>query len=91
MKFALIFFALLAASGARAASLDMSTQTCQDLLDADDDVQDRMVAWLRGYVSSHSGSTLYDVDGRADSAKLRAYCQSHSTIGVLSAAEQWKH
>lgn len=87
----LIFFALLTASAARAAPLDMSTQTCQDWLDADDDQQDQMVAWLHGYVSGHSGSTLYDLDGRADEAKLKGYCQGHPTIGVISAAAQWKH
>jgi hypothetical protein len=91
MKFALIFMALLAASAARAAAVDMSTQTCQDLIDADDDQQDQMIAWLHGYVSGHSGSTLYDLDARADAAKLRVYCQNHLTVGVLSAAEQWKH
>jgi acid stress chaperone HdeB len=91
MKFALILIALLAASPARAASLDMSTQTCQDWLDADDDVQEQMTAWLHGYVSGHSASTLYDVDGRADAAILKGYCQSHPTTGVISAAAQWRH
>ena len=91
MKFALIFIGLLAASAARAAPQDMSTLTCQDWIDADDDQQDQMIAWLHGYVSGHSGSTLYDLDAHADAVKLRTYCQNHSTIGVISAAEQWKH
>ena len=91
MKISLIFLAMLAASAAGAAPIDMATQTCQDLVDADDDQQDQMIAWLHGYVSGHSGSTLYDLDARADAATLRTYCQNHLTIGVLSAAGQWKH
>jgi uncharacterized protein YdaL len=91
MKLSLILLALLAASAARAAPLDMGTLTCQDWLDADDDQQDQMVAWLHGYVSGHSGVTIYDLDGRADEAKLKAYCQGHPKFGVVSAAAQWKH
>lgn len=90
MRFSLVFIALLAASAARAGPIDMSTQTCQDWLDADDDQQGQMVAWLHGYVSGHSGLTLYELDGRADEARLKAYCQGHPTIGVISAAGQWK-
>jgi hypothetical protein len=91
MKLALLLIALVAASAARAAPLDMGTQTCQDWLDAYEDTQDQMAAWLHGYVAGHSASTLYDIDGRADSATLKAYCQSHPTTGVISAAAQWKH
>jgi hypothetical protein len=91
MRFALILIALMGAVSARAAALDMSTQTCQDWLDADDDAQDRMVAWLRGYLSGRSGVTLYNEDGRGDAATLKVYCQRHPTIGVVSAAAQWKH
>ncbi len=91
MRLALILLALLAAASARAAPLDMGTQTCQDWLDADDDEQDRMVAWLHGYLGGRANSTVYDVDGRTDATILKAYCQGHRTIGLISAAAQWKH
>ena len=91
MKLFSLLIALFVASAARATPLDMGTQSCQDWLDADDDVRDQMVAWLHGYVAGHAGSTLYDLDFRADEATLKAYCQSHPTIGFVSAAGQWKH
>ncbi|MDE3177356.1 MAG: hypothetical protein KGM15_14735, partial [Pseudomonadota bacterium] len=50
MKSWLLAFALFAALGSRAvaAPVDMSTLACQDWLDASEDEQDQMVAWLRG-------------------------------------------
>ena len=87
----LIALVLLAAP-ARAASVDMSTQTCQDWLDAGEDEQDMMVAWLRGYLAGKSTATLYNTSGaRMDATALRGYCQGHSDAGLISAASQWKH
>jgi acid stress chaperone HdeB len=90
MRFSLILVVLLAATGAHAGGVDMSTQTCQDWLDADDDVQDLMIAWLRGYIAGRSTSTVYDASrARADKQLLKAYCQAHPQNGVISAASQW--
>jgi hypothetical protein len=90
MKYSLILLAVLAATAARAGGVDMSTQTCQDWLDADDDVQDLMTAWLRGYIAGRSTSTVYDASReRADRQLLKAYCQTHLQNGVISAASQW--
>ena len=69
----------------------MGTQSCQDWLDADDDQQDEMVAWLRGYLAGRATATTYNIGGaRVDMAQLKAYCQSHKTDSVISAAGQWK-
>jgi hypothetical protein len=90
MKYSLILVALLAATSARAGGVDMSTQTCQDWLDADDDVQDLMAAWLRGFIAGRSTSTMYDAGReRADKQSMKAYCQSHPQNGVISAASLW--
>lgn len=77
---------------ARAAPVDMSTQTCQDWLNSDDDEQEQAVAWLRGYLSSKSGSNLYDFAAPlTDGTTLKRYCQNHLTDGVISAAGKWRH
>ena len=92
MRLALILLALLCAVSARAAPIDMNTQTCQDWLDADDDQQDQMVAWLRGYLSGRSSTAMFDLAaGRATALALKGYCQGHLTIGLVSAAGQLKH
>jgi acid stress chaperone HdeB len=89
MRYLLIALVLLSAP-ARAAGVDMSTLTCQDWIDADDDAQDLMTAWLRGYLAGRSTATLFDVGReRADAQALRAYCQGHPQTGVVSAASQW--
>jgi hypothetical protein len=83
---------LILAAPTRAASVDMNSRTCQDWLDADDDEQEQTIAWLRGYFSGKSGSSLYDFGGvRGDATALKRYCQNHLTVGVISAASQWKH
>ena len=88
----LAFACLILAAPARAAPTDMSTQTCDDWLDASEDEQDLMVAWLRGYVAGRSTSSMYNVDGaRGDATALKLYCQSHKTVGLTSAASQWKN
>ena len=87
-----ILLALLAlAAPARAGEVDMNTQTCQDWLDATEDEQDLMTAWLRGYLAGRASSGLYNVEGsRADSARLKTYCQKHPGNGLLTAAGQGK-
>jgi HdeA/HdeB family len=83
---------LVVAAPARAASVDMNARTCQDWLDSDDDEQEQTIAWLRGYLSAKSGSSLYDFRGaRVDASALKRYCQGHLTVGVISAAAQWPH
>ena len=94
MKSWLLAVCLLAALGPRAcaAPVDMNTLACQDWLDAGEEEQDQMVAWLRGYQSGRSTSSLYDpANARADATALKRFCQTHLSAGVVSAAGQWKH
>jgi hypothetical protein len=91
MKYACVLIALAVLAPARAAALDMATQTCQDWLDSDDDQQDEMTAWLRGFIAGRATSTLYEPRAaRSDIALLKVYCQSHKEDGLISAASQWK-
>jgi hypothetical protein len=94
MKICLLMLCLFAALGGRAvaAPVDMNTWACQDWLDAGEEEQDLTVAWLRGYQSGRATSSLYDpASARADATALKRFCQAHLTVGVISAAGQWKH
>jgi uncharacterized protein YdaL len=78
------------ATSGHAAPLDMNTQTCQDWLDAGEDEQDEMVAWLRGYVAGHAAGALFDDSRvRADALTLKRFCQGHLNVGLVSAASAW--
>ena len=89
MKWLLVLLAL--GLPAKAAEMDMNTQTCQEWLDAGEDEQELMTAWLRGYVAGRSSSGLFDLSAvRADTSRLKGYCQQHLTNGLLSAVGQVK-
>jgi hypothetical protein len=89
MKWTLVWLTL--ALPAQAAEMDMNTQTCQDWIDADEDDQDLMTAWLRGYVAGRASSGLFDVNAvRSASAQMKSYCQQHLSMGLLSAVGQVK-
>jgi len=78
------------APAARAAPLDMNTTTCQDWLDAGEDEQEQMAAWLRGYLAGHSTGAMFDLSRvRADAAGLKRFCQGHLTVGLTGAAAAW--
>lgn len=88
---AALFAAAIFLGGAARADpgVDMATLTCQDWIDATDDEQDLMVAWLRGYLSGRSSSTLYNTNAAlADRTALVGYCQRNRAIGVISAMSQ---
>jgi hypothetical protein len=90
-QIALILLTLAAfASPGRAAPADMNTQTCQDWLDAGEDEQEQMVAWLRGFIAGRSAGAMFDLSRvRADALTLKRFCQSHLTVGLVSAAGSW--
>ena len=90
MRIYLLLALGLAASPLHAAPADMNTTTCQDWLDAGEDEQEQMAAWLRGYVAARGTGALFDVARvRADALVLKRFCQSHVTAGLISAAGQW--
>ena len=89
MKWTLLLLALCLP--AQAAEMDMNTQTCQDWIDAGEDEQDLMSAWLKGYQAGRASSGLYDLGAvRSDVARLKAYCQQHLATGLLSASGSMK-
>jgi hypothetical protein len=48
-----------------------------------------MVAFLHGVVAGRAAGAMFDLGRvRADAAVLKRYCQSHQTIGLVSAAGQ---
>jgi hypothetical protein len=88
MKYAWLILLALSLP-ARAAPLDMNTQTCQDWLDAGQDEQEQMIAWLRGYVSGRAAGALFDMGRiRLDALTFKHYCQRNLTVGLVSASAQ---
>jgi hypothetical protein len=82
--------ALFHPGGARATA-DMATMSCQDWMDASDDEQDQMVAWLRGYLASRSSATVFDYSdtaARVARGALMVACRRDPTIGVISAGSK---
>ncbi len=88
-KFGLAALLALVALPARAVPIDMATLTCQDWIDASDDEQDQMIAWLRGYLAGRSTTTLYDTTAaRGDRDRLMVACRRAPTLGVISVMSQ---
>jgi hypothetical protein len=88
-KSAMVALLSLGVLPARAAPVDMATLTCQDWIDASDDEQDQMIAWLRGYLAGRSSVTLYDAGAaRGDRDALMVACRRTPSIGVISAMSQ---
>jgi hypothetical protein len=90
---AALFALPLTFGAARAApGVDMATLSCQDWIDASDDEQDQMIAWLRGYLAGRSSVTIYDAnDARRDHDTLMVACRRNPTFGVISAMSQAVH
>jgi uncharacterized protein YdaL len=86
----ILLLSVASAPLARAAPADMNTLTCQDWLDAGEDEQEQMAAWLRGYLSGRGAGALFDLARvRADAAMLKRFCQGHLAAGLVSAAAAW--
>ena len=88
LALALLVFVCFGGSGrAFAAGFDMGTTTCQDWIDASDDEQDLMIAWLRGYTAGRATSTMYNpANARLDRTLLMGFCRNNANIGLISAS-----
>ena len=77
-RIGLLLLLLVAFASPRGGLPDMNTATCQDWLDAGEDEQEQMVAWLRGFVAGRSTGAIFDLSRvRADAVGLKRFCQSH--------------
>ena len=72
--------------------VDMSTLSCQDWLDASDDEQELMIAWLRGNGAGRANTNMFNAAAvRNDRNALAAFCRRNPTIGVTTAMAQVLH
>ena len=85
----LVAAAMAAPVPAIAEKLDLSTITCQKLLEYDKENLGLLLTWLEGYYSADDDDPVIDFDKMAVNAKqLGEYCGRNPTIGVITAAEK---
>ena len=85
----LIATALAAAAPAQAQKLDLSTITCKQFLDMNQDNISLILMWMAGYYAEEDAPAIVDFDKmKEDASKLGAYCRDNPTVGLITAAEE---
>ncbi|MGP8233047.1 MAG: HdeA/HdeB family chaperone [Methylovirgula sp.] len=75
-------------SGARASTIDLNTESCQDFLNADQAEVATTLAWLDGYYQDTDAPPVIDFDAlKTNAAKLKAFCAAYPERTVGAAAE----
>ena len=79
----------LSLGAAQAATVDLATVKCSDLLAMDESETTFMFTWLLGYVGGQASTTTIDPDAMEAAGKdLGTYCAANPDVGVLSAAQE---
>jgi acid stress chaperone HdeB len=74
---------------AGAATLDLSTQTCQQFLASKSDEISVMLTWLDGYYKEEKDPPVIDTDKFVSNAKkLGEYCRANPTVGLITATDK---
>ena len=85
----LIAAAFAAAAPAQAQKLDLSTITCKQFLDMNQDNISLILMWMAGYYTEPDAPAIVDFDKmKEDAQKLGAYCKDNPTVGLITAAEE---
>ena len=85
----LIAAALATAMPAQAQKLDLTTITCKQFLDMNQDNISLILMWMAGYYSEEDAPAIVDLDKmKEDASKLGAYCRDNPTVGLITAAEE---
>ena len=67
----------------------MSTITCHEFAGLPPEQMANIMFWLEGYYTDESDPTTVDfAEFKSTLEKLRAYCSSNPSVGLLSAAEE---
>ncbi len=96
MKSVLITLSILltvVATPARSQSiLDLSLVTCNQLLNADEDMQRLIGSWLAGYFSASKGLSVVDFRYTERNTKvIGSYCRTHKSETVMNAlVKNWR-
>jgi len=81
--------ALVSAAPASAQVVDLSTITCKDFFEGDQDRIGYVLMWLDGYYTDEDAPAVVDFNKmKQNAAKLGAYCAKNPTIGLGTAAEE---
>lgn len=79
----------VAAVPAKADVLDLSTITCGDFIQSNEQTIGNLLMWLSGYYTEDGDPTVIDGAKMEETGKqLGAYCATNPTMGLLTAAEQ---
>jgi acid stress chaperone HdeB len=81
--------ALVAAAPAQAQKVDLSTITCQQFLEMNQQSISLILMWMAGYYSEQDANAVVDFDKmKEDATKLGTYCKENPTVGLITAAEE---
>ncbi len=86
---ALAAAALVIATPACAAKLDLSTIKCKEFVDSSKDEIGYILAWLDAYYKEDDDPPIIDTDKLiANAKKLGEYCAANPTIGLITATDK---
>ena len=81
--------ALVAAAPAQAQKVDLSTITCKQFLEMNQQSISLILMWMAGYYADQDASAVVDFDKmKEDATKLGAYCKENPNVGLITAAEE---
>ena len=81
--------ALVAAAPAHAQKVDLSTITCKQFLEMNQQSISLILMWMTGYYSDQDANAVVDFDKmKEDATKLGTYCKENPTAGLITAAEE---
>lgn len=82
-------FTAVAAPGASAQKLDLSTVKCKEFLGSGPENIAFIMMWMQGYYSDQEASPIVDFDKmKEDTTKLAEYCKANGDNGLITAAEE---
>jgi acid stress chaperone HdeB len=74
---------------ADAVVLDLSTMTCKQFVEGDQDQIKMVLTWMDGWYKGDSDEAIIDTDVFvANAKKFGAFCGANPTISIVNAAEK---
>ena len=87
----ILFVAALTLSSvpANAVVLDLSTMTCKQFVEGDDDTIKMVLSWMDGWYKGDSDEAIIDTDVFvANAKKFGTFCAANPNISIVNAAEK---
>jgi acid stress chaperone HdeB len=74
---------------AHAVVIDLSTMTCKQFIEGNDDTIKMVLTWMDGWYKGDSDKAIIDTDVFVENAKkFGKYCAANPTISVVNAADE---